>query len=448
MSPPTDRRRAPRYPANLQSRCVPLGNEFVDKPWPGRVEDISAGGMKLNVCRRFECGTRLIVELENPEEKFSRTVIVTVVHVKANPAGGWYLGCAIDGELDQRTVDLLRLKTEEPAERAWMRLSSTISTTCYVIGSANGPLRRVRVENVSKGGIGLETAQEVPEGACLEVQVPNARSSLHRVLARVIRVTPQENQRWVVGCAFFTELSERELEAFVNPNPPVDIFRLEKDYTLLFNAKDLTGWELGFPPQDAKPNEEKLHGKWASRQRAFEVAGEMLVATGKAIRAVYTAQDYNAAFHLKLECRPPADSKNGTCHCCLLLRSVAVRIDCNAGSTSSNGSPNTLHMKPGEWNDLEVTVRPAVVSNIVNGRTLTADDVLGVFLTKGRPTATLNGQPIQLSSFQHSSSAEAICKWKGLPIGPPLKIPATGALGFQAGTGRFEFRRIRIKEMP
>jgi len=442
MRAPTDRRRAPRFAADLQSTCVPLGNEQVDKPWPARVEDISAGGIKLNVCRRFECGTRLIVELDNRAENFRRTVIVSVVHVKAHQ-GGWHLGCSIDGELDAKTVDLLRLKTEEPPERVWLRLSSRIRTTCYVSGSDNGPLRRVRVENVSRGGIGLDSAQPVPEGACIEVQVPNAISSLHRVLARVIRVTPQENQRWFLGCAFFTELSERELEAFVNPKPAADYFRLEKDYTLLFNGKDLTGWELGYPPPDSKPNDEKLHGKTSSKQRAFEASDDVLVASGKALRATYTAKEYNAPFHLKLECRPPADADKSSCG--LILRAVTVRLDC--ADAASNGSTNVMHLKEGDWNQIEVTVKPAVIANIVNGQPLAPENVLGLFVTHGRPTATLNGQPIQLSSFQHAETAEAICKCNGRPTGPPLRIPATGAIGLQSGTGRFEFRRIRIKEM-
>src|SRR5277367_6124156 len=135
MRAPTERRRSSRSPANLKSTCMPVGNELVDKPWPARIEDISAAGIKVAVCRRFERGTRLIVELENRDENSSRTIIVCVVHLKANPAGGWHLGCSIDGELDAKTVDSLRLKPEQLSERSWMRMPVVTRTTCYVSGS-------------------------------------------------------------------------------------------------------------------------------------------------------------------------------------------------------------------------------------------------------------------------------------------------------------------------
>ena len=43
---------------------------------------------------------------------------------------------------------------------------------------------------------------------------------------------------------------------------------------------------------------------------------------------------------------------------------------------------------------------------------------------------------------------EAICKCNGELVGKPMKIPETGTIGLQSEIGKFEFRRIRIKEMP
>lgn len=445
MPLPSDRRRAPRFPANLECTCVPVGNEMVDKPWPARIEDISCGGINLAVRRRFERGTRLIVELHDPAKSTGRTLIVCVAHVRANGADGWQLGCSIDGELDAATTDLLRLKTAPPPERLWQRTSSPMRTTCYVGGSENGALRQVRVENVSRGGIGLEVAQPVPEGAYIEVQVPHAKSPLHRVLARVIRVTEQKDDRWFLGCAFFAELSDRELAAFVNGNPPDD-FKLEQGYTLLFNGKDLTDWEQGYPPQEGRAIEEKLHGKTVSKHRVFEVVDGLLIVTGKALRAVYTAREYNEPFHLKLECRTAADTEKSAGS--LILRGAEFRLHATKGDGSTNGVTTVAHLKEGAWNQIDVSVMPAVVSNTLNGQALTKQDVLGLIVQNGQPTATLNGQPIKLATLEHAASAQAICRCNGQTLGQPLTIPASGVLGLQSQIGKFEFRRIRIKEMP
>jgi hypothetical protein len=42
----------------------------------------------------------------------------------------------------------------------------------------------------------------------------------------------------------------------------------------------------------------------------------------------------------------------------------------------------------------------------------------------------------------------AECKCNGEVLEKAFKVPAKGGIGLQAETGKFEFRRIRIKEMP
>jgi hypothetical protein len=43
---------------------------------------------------------------------------------------------------------------------------------------------------------------------------------------------------------------------------------------------------------------------------------------------------------------------------------------------------------------------------------------------------------------------EATCKCNGELIGKAMKVPQMGTIGLQSEYGRFEFRRIRIKELP
>jgi Domain of Unknown Function (DUF1080) len=42
----------------------------------------------------------------------------------------------------------------------------------------------------------------------------------------------------------------------------------------------------------------------------------------------------------------------------------------------------------------------------------------------------------------------AECKCNSEVIEKAFKVPATGGIGLQAETGKFEFRRIQIKELP
>jgi hypothetical protein len=232
----------------------------------------------------------------------------------------------------------------------------------------------------------------------------------------------------------------------VVPSPGADDFKLEEGYSLLFNGKDMTGWEHGYCPPGTRPNDEKLDGKTVSKDKVFEVADGLLVASGKALRAVYTSREYNKPFHLKFEFRTPADNKKNNSG--LFLRGPQLQLDGTNMGGLTNVFKNIKNFKEGDWNEIDVTVKPAVVSNTVNGKPLTDKDVLELTVKDGKPTAKLNGQPIDASSFQHSEGAEAVCKCNGELIGKPMKIPATGTIGLQSEIGKFEFRRIRIKELP
>ncbi len=184
------------------------------------------------------------------------------------------------------------------------------------------------------------------------------------------------------------------------PGRAADDFKVEDGYTLLFNGKDLTGWELGFCPPGTKPNDEKLDGKTASANKVFHVADGLLVATGKGLRAVYTTNEFNQDFHLKLEFRTPADNKKNNSG--LFIRGPQLQLDGTNVGGLTNVFKNIKNFKEGDWNEIDITV-------------------------KGR---------------------EAICRCNGEPVGKAMKIPAAGTIGLQSEIGKFEFRRIRIKELP
>ena len=65
---------------------------------------------------------------------------------------------------------------------------------------------------------------------------------------------------------------------------------------------------------------------------------------------------------------------------------------------------------------------------------------------EGKRTAKLNGRPIEPLSVRCMMNAEAICKCNGEFV-EKMQIPAKGTIGLQSEYGKFEFRRVRIKEL-
>ena len=69
--------------------------------WPAVLCDVSAGGLKVRLARRFEPGTELAVELPVGERA------VRVVRVRQDRAGHWVHGCEFAERLDAQTLRTL-----------------------------------------------------------------------------------------------------------------------------------------------------------------------------------------------------------------------------------------------------------------------------------------------------------------------------------------------------
>ncbi len=180
-------------------------------------------------------------------------------------------------------------------------------------------------------------------------------------------------------------------------------FKLEEGYVSLFNGKDLSGWEFGaVPPVKKPPPREKLEGKTQTKGGVFLVENGLLVATGKGVRALYTAREFNKDFRLKFEFRASADRPRDNSG--LFIRGPQLQLDATNVKGSLTGVfRNVKNFKIGGWNEIDVMVR----------------------------------------------GTEAVCLCNGEPIlKRPMKVPARVTIGLQSEYGRFEFRRIRIKEMP
>ena len=166
----------------------------------------------------------------------------------------------------------------------------------------------------------------------------------------------------------------------------------EEGYTVLFNGKDLTGW---------KYNNKPLDGKTETPDRRIEVKDGAIVMNEKdergrgGIRDLYTVKTFNKDFHLKLEFRASLKSDSG-----VYLRGPQLQVR----DFIRRGEQKQLkNFRNDDWNDLEI---------VVKGK---------------QATYTVNGEALQP---------------------PQMSVPAQGPIGLQAEAGQFEFRRVRIKEMP
>jgi 3-keto-disaccharide hydrolase len=170
-----------------------------------------------------------------------------------------------------------------------------------------------------------------------------------------------------------------------------DDFKPEPGYVSLFNGKDLTGWQ--YPGKKG----EALDGKMETADKRFEVKDGIIVANAKdsagkgGIRDLFTIKEFDKNFNLKLEFRagPKADSG-------VYIRGPQLQV---RDFIRRNEQKQLTKFKNDDWNELDITV----------------------------------------------TGTEAVCKLNGEMLGT-MKVPAKGPIGLQAESGKFEFRRIRIKE--
>ena len=203
--------------------------------------------------------------------------------------------------------------------------------------------------------------------------------------------------------------------------------KLEEGYIHLFNGKDLTGWRLGGT---------KLDGKTETKNKKWHVENETIIIDGGGGGDIYTVKEFNQDFHLKLEFRAAKGADSG-----LFIRGPQLQVR----DYPRAGPYNKAKFNDFDWNKLDVTVRGGIVTTTVNGKTLTAKDVLELSVKDGQPHATLNGKTVDVNKITVEKGAVALCKCNGDVIEPAFKVGTKGGIGLQSETGKFEFRRIRIK---
>ena len=110
----TERRAWTRYPTQLETFC----RQAVGGPemcWSGIIQNISRGGIRLLMHRRFEPGALLKVDVPLPIEQPAPYLMSRVIYATLQPNGSWALGCAFMEELDE---DYMGAILKNPANRA------------------------------------------------------------------------------------------------------------------------------------------------------------------------------------------------------------------------------------------------------------------------------------------------------------------------------------------
>jgi len=217
--------------------------------------------------------------------------------------------------------------------------------------------------------------------------------------------------------------------AFADPTSAGDVV-LEAGYKSLFNGKDLTGW---------KYYKEKLDGKTETADKRFTVEGGAIVANvGGGIKDLNTVETFGKDFVLKMDFRAGLKADSG-----VYVRGPQLQVR----DYIRRGERKSLkNFKNDDWNELEIIVGGGKVACVVNGTNLSAKDTLELTFKGGTPSAMVNGKATPVSKIEVSTFSEAKCLCNGEML-ETMKIPASGSIGLQAETGKFEFKNVRIKMM-
>jgi hypothetical protein len=71
------------------------------------------------------------------------------------------------------------------------------------------------IRDISVNGIGLVLRRRFECGVLLAIEVPGGDEGPFRLLARVVRITAQAGDSWLLGCALLHPLTDEELAGLV-----------------------------------------------------------------------------------------------------------------------------------------------------------------------------------------------------------------------------------------
>jgi len=192
-----------------------------DSRWPAVISEISQGGVRLIVKRRFERGVGLGVELPGRDGDDPYTVLARVVHVKGLPDGTWALGCQFISALSEDEIEHLQPPPPPaPAPQPTTggvspeaRGKKTVSDVILQLQLPSGRVVECCVQRLSVPGPWPVAADKV---LTMRVDVPQGPRPTLRL--KVVRCH-LSGQRWTLRCLLLTP-SWEDLLRTIRPVQP------------------------------------------------------------------------------------------------------------------------------------------------------------------------------------------------------------------------------------
>ena len=188
------------------------------EPLTAQVQDVSPGGVRLQVARDIPHGRMLRIDLPESSPGMHTSVLACVVHVRRGGNGLFSVGCQFSTELSDQDMQGLgapKRRARSTDERHWERVPIA-GSAAYRNVRQNGDKRAATLHNISPTGLALLVDEEIQPGNLLQIELlaQGATESL-TMLACVVYLTPHGDDRWLIGCNFIRELEDHVLEAFV-----------------------------------------------------------------------------------------------------------------------------------------------------------------------------------------------------------------------------------------
>jgi len=99
--------------------------------------------------------------------------------------------------------------------RVWGRFPADLEVSFHPAGVVGEAPMSAKVKDISKGGINLLVKRKFDTGDLLSIELPKSGDpAMHSVLGCIVRVLPEGDDAWAVGCVFSRELSEEDLQGF------------------------------------------------------------------------------------------------------------------------------------------------------------------------------------------------------------------------------------------
>ncbi len=203
-----------RNTCDLPAACQPVAARLdKDVRWPGQIRDLSAGGMGLVLCRRFERGAVLVAELPGADGGGPDSLLARVVHVTAFSGGRWLLGCAFCSRLSEDRLQTLlgrgRPATGESgialphADHPQPAANGSTAGDCVLLRGVvlEGPVPGAGTATLRLGELRLWGRWPLAEGTLLRIRLTTGGRELPDVRVRVRGCEPR-GERWVLRYEF------------------------------------------------------------------------------------------------------------------------------------------------------------------------------------------------------------------------------------------------------